>query len=523
MKNPTRTMLIWCPDWPVAAASQAAALPPDTPLALIDHGEVFACTATARHEGVRQGLRVREAQSRCPSLVVQHYDPGLDHRAFEPVITLIESLVPGVQLLRPGSCLVRARGPARYYGGESAAAQVVIDALGGEGVTDVRIGIADGPFAAEHAARRGNTPADAIGIVPAGESPAFLAPMPVGTLGRPELTTLLRRLGIHTLGDFAALDAAQVRDRFGPDGARAHRLASGLDPSDVVPRTPPVDLDAVAEFEPPLDRVDQIAFAFRTAAERFTEALAAAGLVATAITVAIVSERGPGVQRTWQHPRWFTANDVLDRVRWQLQGASSADSGLTGAITRVVVSPEAVDAAGNHETGLWGGGADERIHHGLTRVQSMVGHNGVLTAMMSGGRMLADRTVRVPWGDVPSGGADSLRRSAGKPWPGHLPGPPPSTVFDTPRPVTVQGADGTDVDVDERGTLHGRPERFAFGEVPTPELSAVAAWAGPWAVTERWWDASGRRLHRFQLIDARGFAWLLVLEDHRWFAEGFYD
>ncbi|WXF92190.1 hypothetical protein WDV91_05870 [Curtobacterium flaccumfaciens pv. flaccumfaciens] len=65
---------------------------------------------------------MREAQARCPELLVQPYDDALDHRAFEPVIRAVEAAVPGVEVLRPGTLALRARGPARYYGGERAAA-----------------------------------------------------------------------------------------------------------------------------------------------------------------------------------------------------------------------------------------------------------------------------------------------------------------------------------------------------------------------------------------------------------------
>ena len=60
--------------------------------------------------------------------------------------------------------------------------------------------------------------------------------------------------------------------------------------------------------------------------------------------------------------------------------ASTADAGLDSPIVRLRVVPERVDSTGNHEAGLWGGGPDERVHHGLTRVQSMLGHEGVVTA-----------------------------------------------------------------------------------------------------------------------------------------------
>ena len=85
--------------------------------------------------------------------------------------------------------------------------------------------MADGLFAAVLAARRDL-------VVPAGGTPAFLAPLPVGILGRPELAELLDRLGIRTLGEFAALPDAHVLGRFGsrrgplpPGGRRAERRA----------------------------------------------------------------------------------------------------------------------------------------------------------------------------------------------------------------------------------------------------------------------------------------------------------
>jgi protein ImuB len=52
----------------------------------------------------------------------------------------------------------------------------------------------------------------------------------------------------------------------------------------------------------------------------------------------------------------------------------------------------------------------------------------------------------------------------------------------------------------------------------------VTAWAGPWPLEERWWDPeASRSAHRFQVVDADGTAWLLVLERGAWCAEARYD
>jgi protein ImuB len=543
-----RTMVLWCPDWPVIAAIREGAaehtLPAHTspeilPLALIEHGVVFACSAAARAEGVKRGLRVREAQSRCPELVVQPYNAVHDNRAFETVLTAIEAMMPGVQLLRPGTCAIRARGPARYYGGEKPAALALVALLDQLGIPGARVGIADGPFTAEQAARMAgrigparprNSSAARVQIVAERTSAEFLAPLSVNLLDSPALVTLLRRLGITTLAEFAALPVSDVLGRFGEAGAQLHALASGQDSRLVIQRIPPEELDSTIEFEPALDRIDQVTFGVRATADNFIEALTEAQLVCTGLRIEIDSESGEVSERSWLHPRSFTAADVVDRVRWQLQGSGEVDTGLTSGITRVRVLPEAVDAIGHHEVGLFGGGPDERIHHGLSRVQSMLGHGGVLTAVIGGGRTLADRQTTVPWGD-----RALLTRAPNQPWPGTLPPPAPSTIFPTPHPVHVLDVAGEPIRVDERGALSSPPARFS----PTGNGNAmrqIQAWAGPWPIDERWWDSeTARRAHRFQVVDAAGMAWLLVLVSGAaahstqpapagsWWAEARYD
>lgn len=538
----SRTIVLWLPDWPITAAIQAAAgeltgadelgADDERPLALIEHGLVFACSPAARVAGVQRGLKLREAQSRCTDLLVLPYDPAHDARAYEPVLARLEQLVPGVQLMRPGTSAIRARGPVRFYGGEEQAAAALLDGLtvqGLLGAAGARVGIADGPFAAEQAARA-TSDTHPVRVIPSGQSAAFLAPFPIGILVDARMGTLLRRLGVSTLGEFAALPAIDVHRRFGAIGAEAHALAGAADGRVVVARTLPKDFDAVIEFEPALEQIEQVAFGIRAAADEFVAALTRSRLVCTAIQVQLVSERGGVSERSWLHPRWFTGADVVDRVRWQLQGAASdpSDKALRSGIVRVRVSPERVDSTGNHEQGLWGTGPDERIHHGLTRVQSMLGHEGVGTAVIAGGRLLAERTVFVPWGDAPPAAAPG---SNGAPWPGNLPPVAPATVYSTRPPVTVLDEHGDGLDVDARGMLSGAPASLRIGEQAE---RGVSAWAGPWPVVERWWDAaSARRLYRFQIVDSSGMAWLLAYEindaaidsgtDALWWAEAKYD
>src|SRR5215218_1616996 len=137
-----RVVVVWCPDWPVAAAGA----PPGSLTAVIHANRVVACSPAAQSEGVHPGLRRREAQSRCPELELLAHDPARDARAFEPVLVAVEQLTPWVEVLHPGECAFPARGAARYHGGEpslvATLTAAVHAALGGRATCQV--GIADG-------------------------------------------------------------------------------------------------------------------------------------------------------------------------------------------------------------------------------------------------------------------------------------------------------------------------------------------------------------------------------------------
>ena len=161
-------------------------------------------------------------------------------------------------------------------------------------------------------------------MVPAGESAAFLADLPIGTLtafGDSALVDVLRRLGIWTLGGFAALPARDVAARFGPAGAWAHRQAGGRDDRPVVVREPPLDCSVTVELETPVDRVDVVAFSAREVLPRRSSPTSSARALACAcFELEVFSEAGERAARRWRASGVLTASDVIDRIRWQIEG-----------------------------------------------------------------------------------------------------------------------------------------------------------------------------------------------------------
>ena len=524
-----RTLVAWCPDWPVVAAVRAgvvAGLGEHLPVAVLAAGRVHACSEAARAEGVRRGMRRRDAQGRCPELVVVEHDPGRDARVFEPVLAAVEEVAPGVEVTAPGRCALAARGPARYFGGEEAAAERVIDQIARRCGVESQVGVADGVFAAELAARAGV-------IVAPGASAAFLAELDVRVLGRPELVGLLRRLGIRTLGAFAALPAADVAGRFGADAALAHRLAGGGEERALAPRELPPELSVQLDPDPAVDRVDVAAFAARTLAERLHERLARHGLAATRLVIEARTANDEELSRTWRHDGVLTVADIADRTRWQLEGwlsGTGPDARPTAGIVRLRLCPEGVVEYAGMQLGLWGdtGEARDRAHRAITRVQGLLGPDAAVVPVLVGGRGPADRVRLVPWGEerpAPRPGdpnqADRKKQKEIAPWPGQLPAPSPAVVPVEPWPAEVVDAGGGTVGVTGRFLVTAAPAAVA---VDGGEPVAVDGWAGPWPAEERWWDPEGAgRRARVQVRLADGRALLLVISGGRWAVEAEYD
>ncbi len=546
-----RTLVVGCPGWPLTALG----VDPAEPALVLGAGRVVAATGPARAVGVVRGQRRREAQFLCPEVRVLARDEAREARGFEAVASALGAVTPWVEALRPGRCSFGVRGPVRLFGGEvalvrqvaemvdAAVAQVGAGLDAGMG-SGCRIGVADGAFAAGLAARGGGAaPEDSV-IVSRGGSPAFLAPLPVGVLsaGGPTggpvggLVEVLVRLGLTTLGAFAALPGADVLARFGTDGFDAHRLASGIDDRPVGHRPAPPDLAVSVAFDPPVDRIDRAAFAARSAAEALHERLSTRGMACTRVVVEAETEHGERMSRRWRDEGVLGPAAVADRVRWQLEGWLHGPPAVrpTSGIILLVLAPDEVVPAVGRQLGFWGGvsAADERAGRACARVVGLLGPGSVRVPEWRGGRDPGDRVALVPFVEplLEGRSSEGEGRSDGPPWPGVLPGPSPAAVHVEPVVVDVVDAAGTPVAVDGRGVLSAPPDRLV-SPLPSgrsrPEAARgerIVAWAGPWPVDERWWDPLRRRRRvRLQVVTDDGTARLVVLTDGRWTVAATYD
>lgn len=512
-----RSGVLWVPDWPVAAAIAEGELPAHLPAALCNGRGLTAVSAGARRLGLRPGMTRRSAQSLAPDLVLADDDPVREARAFEPVMQAIQEVVAHLVLLRPGLVLLGG-GAARYHGGEHEVADALVGAAAQTGA-EAHVGIATGFLTAILAARESL-------ILPPERSFPFLTPHPVSALlhaattraARAEYSRLIdlwRRLGLTTLGAVAQLPAADVAARFGQVGLQAHRLAHGQDIQLRAGTRQEGDLAAGVDLDPPAERIDTAAFAARGVAAELHDLLLRRGLACEQLRICARAENGAELSRSWRLDGLLSVEELTDRVRWQLAGWLEGRSGQapSAALVRIDLIAEGNYPAGSAQRGLWGARSRDQAEatRAATRVQSMLGAEGVLTPVAQGGRGPREQIRYVAWGDerLPA-------RDPSPPWPGRLPSPLPTTVFAQQIPVELTGAEGQ-VRMTSRGGLNHSPERLQLDRRSHP----VQAWAGPWPMGGRWWEGEVPEVY-LQVVSTAGA--LLISGGRRgWHVEGAYD
>jgi protein ImuB len=245
------------PRFPLIAAvsdkgvlGRPAALAPEPGAAQLI-GEV---TEAAARFGLRAGMRMGEALSRCPELALIPPDPERAESAWEEALRRLEGIGAEVESDRAGEAFFEAGGLTSLWGGIEGVLKETREQVG----RSAGLGAGPGRFCAYVAARNG-------AIVAEDAATEFLDPMPVSLLcGRlggaqtaatkiaaestDDLPNELERLGISTLGRLAGLPRDAVADRFGRLGLRALRLARGED-EPLRPR--PVRVAIAVELELP--------------------------------------------------------------------------------------------------------------------------------------------------------------------------------------------------------------------------------------------------------------------------------
>lgn len=225
----------------------------DVPLVLggasYERAAVRRVSAETAVDGVREGMPLREAAVRCPSAVFLPYDSDAYDEESARVHTLLGEYSSVVKPAGCGLYWLDASGWGRIPGRVQMARELLAEPLLAE--LGASVGVAPSRFTSRLAAARAGV--GGLSAVPDWMEPLFLSDFPVEQLplGEKNLRKL-RRLGIHTIGEFAALPAAEMKLQFGAEGRKAHALAVGEDRSPLSPAPQAQQLSVYVELNPPI-------------------------------------------------------------------------------------------------------------------------------------------------------------------------------------------------------------------------------------------------------------------------------
>lgn len=201
---------------------------------IVGGGVVLAASYEAKARGVRTAMGGRQARDLCPDAVVVPPRMDVYSAASRDVFAIFRDTTPLVEGLSIDEAFLEVGGLRRIAGTPEQIAIALRARVRAEVGLAISVGVARTKFLAKVATAVSKP--DGLLVVEPDREEAFLLPLPVERLWGVGAVTAekLHRLGIHTVGELAELEAATAERLLGrAAGAHLHALARLRDPRPV--------------------------------------------------------------------------------------------------------------------------------------------------------------------------------------------------------------------------------------------------------------------------------------------------
>ncbi|SDG69146.1 DNA polymerase IV [Microbacterium pygmaeum] len=201
---------------------------------IVGGGVVLAASYEAKARGVRTAMGGRQAMQLCPDAVVVPPRMEAYSAASKDVFAIFRDTTPLVEGLSIDEAFLEVGGLRRLAGTPEQIAVRLRERVRAEVGLAISVGVARTKFLAKVASAVSKP--DGLLIVEPEREEAFLLPLPIERLWGVGAVTAekLHRLGIHTVGQLAELEAATAERLLGrATGAHLHALARLRDPRPV--------------------------------------------------------------------------------------------------------------------------------------------------------------------------------------------------------------------------------------------------------------------------------------------------
>lgn len=197
-------------------------------------GVVASCSYPARRFGVHSAMPMGRALQLCPRLIIVPPNFKAYGAASRGVMAYLHQITPLVEQVSIDEAFLDVTG---LPGGGEVIAKQLQAVIRDEMKLPCSFGVATNKLVAKIAnnigksSKSGDSPPNAIKVVPPGQEAAFLAPLPISELWGvgPKTAERLINLRVRTIGDAARMNEKTLVDLFGKNGADIYRHARGID------------------------------------------------------------------------------------------------------------------------------------------------------------------------------------------------------------------------------------------------------------------------------------------------------
>ena len=366
-----------------------------------------------------------------------------------------------------------------------------------------------------------------ITVIEPGTEAKTLASLPITLLGeldpQPdwELGVILRRWGLRTLGDFAALRSDDVAARLGQDGVRWQRLARGEDATPLVPSVPEERFEQALDLEWPIEELEPLAFVLGRLLEPLEAHLERRGRGAAVLHVRLFLVKSAGETRDVHERSLQLPTPIRDARTLRTLALLDLESHPpAGPIDRVVVAVDPTPARIVQFSLITRPlPLPEQLSTLMARLQALMGETrcGSPALVDSWKPGAFEMTPFVPRaGDVAAPVASPVSLALRR--------------FRRPVPARVRTADGKParVTIDRRGMDGGGVTGGAGGGVTGGAGGGVSVCAGPWRTSGQWWrksesDGWDRDEWDVTLTDGATYRLFRARDTEQWFVDGVLD
>src|SRR5881409_2924976 len=194
-----------------------------------------------------------------------------------------------------------------------------------------------------------------------------------------EILGLLRKWGIHTLGQLAALDKEELRNRLGADAVRLWERANGTATRLLKFVQPLETFEESFEFDHEIETAEPLHFMLRRFLEQLALRLSGIYLVAKELTLVISFSNRQSYERIFKIPQPTNDVDLLFRMlQTHLENFKSEHPIVAVALTAQPIRP-ASQQFGLFETALRN---PHQLYETLARLSALVGNDRVGTPVL---------------------------------------------------------------------------------------------------------------------------------------------